>query len=127
MCHLAGGAAPVLAGALADRLLLARSSASTNGRVDVSPRFVTLLQPLLVGWATLSARGFLPGDNYMTVVQQYTSDTTHLSMTADNQSVYGESLLRMTGFPALPGPLKGVTQVHSTASSMNCFSQHHPV
>ena len=50
----------MLAGALADRLLIARSSASL-GRVDVSPRCVTLLQPLLMGWATLSARGFLAG------------------------------------------------------------------
>lgn len=61
VCHLAGGATPVLAGTLADRLLIARTSASSNGRVDVSPRCVTLLQPLLMGWATLSARAFLPG------------------------------------------------------------------
>ena len=52
---------PVLAATLADRLLIARSSASLSGRVDVSPRCVTLLQPLLMGWATLTARGFLPG------------------------------------------------------------------
>ncbi|KAL3157200.1 hypothetical protein ABBQ38_001439 [Trebouxia sp. C0009 RCD-2024] len=61
VCHLAGGSLPVLAAALADRLLIARSSPRLSGRVDVSPRCVTLLQPLLMGWATLSARGFLPG------------------------------------------------------------------
>lgn len=61
VCHLAGGSLPVLGAALADRLLIARSSPRLSGRVDVSPRCVTLLQPLLTGWATLTATGFLPG------------------------------------------------------------------
>lgn len=51
---------PVLAGALADRLLIARAGPS-GGRVDVSPRYLALLQPLLLGWATLAATDCLPG------------------------------------------------------------------
>ncbi len=51
----------MLAATLADRLLIARGSALSTGRVDCSPRCVALLQPLLAGWATLSAQGFLPG------------------------------------------------------------------
>ena len=62
VCHLAGGSLPVLAACLADRLLIARSSSTSTGRADVSPRYVALLQPLLAGWASLSARGLLPGE-----------------------------------------------------------------
>lgn len=61
VCHLAGGSMPVLAGALADRLLIARGGAS-GGRVNVSPRCLALLQPLLLGWATVAATDCLPGE-----------------------------------------------------------------
>ncbi|KAK9810383.1 hypothetical protein WJX72_009786 [[Myrmecia] bisecta] len=63
VCSLGGGPAAVLAGALADRLLVLRGGPplGANAGVEISARFVALLQPLLVGWATLASRGILPG------------------------------------------------------------------
>ena len=48
-----------LLGALADRLLIAR--ALLSGGVEVVQRYIPLLHPLLLGWATLAASNILPG------------------------------------------------------------------
>eukprot|EP00884_Botryococcus_braunii_P023317 jgi/Botrbrau1/966/Bobra.114_1s0009.1 len=63
--HCAGvlpwGRSPgALAAALPDRLLVARGGTAT-GHVEVSARYAAMLQPLLLGWASLAARGILPG------------------------------------------------------------------
>jgi hypothetical protein len=50
---------PVLAGALADSLLLLRASPST-GEPEVATRAVNMLQPLVLGWCSLAACGLLP-------------------------------------------------------------------
>ncbi len=62
VCTLGGGPPALLVGVLADRLLVARGSATGGSRPDMAQRFVGLLQPLLMGWATLVAQGLLPGE-----------------------------------------------------------------
>jgi hypothetical protein len=60
--HVASVAAhptPILAGALADSLLLLRPSAAT-GELEVASRAVNMLQPLVLGWCSLAACGLLP-------------------------------------------------------------------
>ena len=63
VCTLGGGPPAVLAGALAERLLIVRggASAAPGGQAEVSPRHVPLLGPLLAGWASLAASNILPG------------------------------------------------------------------
>ncbi len=56
VCSLGGGPPAVLAGALADRLLVGR------GGAGVSSRQVALLPSLLLGWASLAACSILPGE-----------------------------------------------------------------
>lgn len=55
VCSLGGGPPAVLAGALADRLLIGRPG------LGVSSRQVALLPSLLLGWASLAACSILPG------------------------------------------------------------------
>ncbi len=60
--HVASVAAfptPVLAGALADSLLLLRPNPA-NGELEVASRAVNMLQPLVLGWCSLAASGLLP-------------------------------------------------------------------
>ncbi|CAL5222539.1 g4916 [Coccomyxa viridis] len=59
VCGLAGGPPSVLAGALADRLLVARGGPSEACKVV--PRQIALLPALLLGWASLAACAILPG------------------------------------------------------------------
>ncbi|GAB4816914.1 hypothetical protein N2152v2_003960 [Parachlorella kessleri] len=61
LCSLLAGSSPaVLAGALADRLLLA-SRPGGGARGEVAGRALAVLQPMVLGWATLAARRVLPG------------------------------------------------------------------
>ena len=62
VCALGGGAPSILVAALADRLLVLRKSAS--GATVISPRHLTVLEPLLRGWSSLAAMGILPGEAY---------------------------------------------------------------
>lgn len=59
VCSVAAHPPAVLAGALADSLLLLRPNAVT-GEPEVSSRAVGLLQPLVLGWTSLAAAGRLP-------------------------------------------------------------------
>ena len=65
----------MLVGALADRLLVARGSATGGSRPDVAQRFVGLLQPLVMGWATLVAQGLLPGEGSVLGVPVWEQET----------------------------------------------------
>eukprot|EP00887_Chlorella_sp_A99_P003020 scaffold9.g3020.t1 len=58
-----GAAAAGLLGALADRLLVATAAAAGPGgaRAEVCGRAVGVLQPMLLGWASLAGRRILPG------------------------------------------------------------------
>ena len=62
VCALGGGAHSVLVAALADRLLVLRKS--TSGATMISPRHLTVLEPLLRGWSSLAAMGILPGTSF---------------------------------------------------------------
>ena len=62
VCSLGGGPPAVLAGALADRLLVMRSDQASDAGVKVSARQVALLPSLLLGWASLAACSILPGE-----------------------------------------------------------------
>ncbi len=63
VCSLGGGPPAVLAGALADRLLVMRGDQGTDaGGCKVSARQVALLPSLLLGWASLAACSILPGE-----------------------------------------------------------------
>lgn len=62
VCSLGGCTPPVLAGALADRLLILRGSPNGAGGVDISPRALGLLQPLTLGWVSCASTGILPGE-----------------------------------------------------------------
>lgn len=55
LCSLAGSVPAVLVAALADRLLLLRGG-------SISVRALSVLEPLLHGWASLAAMGVLPGE-----------------------------------------------------------------
>jgi hypothetical protein len=70
VCSLGGGSQTFLVAALADRLLLMRRS--NTGVNSVSSRYVSVLEPLLRGWASLAAMGILPG----TIIED--SAQTHL-------------------------------------------------
>jgi hypothetical protein len=59
VCSLGGGPPAALAGALADRLLVARGSGASG--TEVSARHVSLLPCLLLGWASLASCAILPG------------------------------------------------------------------
>ncbi|CAK0749293.1 hypothetical protein CVIRNUC_001899 [Coccomyxa viridis] len=59
LCGLGSGPPSVLAGALADRLLIARGSPSEACKIV--PRQIALLPALLLGWASLAACAILPG------------------------------------------------------------------
>lgn len=61
VCSLGGGPPAVLAGALADRLLVMRGDQVSDAGVKVSARQVALLPSLLLGWASLAACSILPG------------------------------------------------------------------
>ncbi|EIE25272.1 hypothetical protein COCSUDRAFT_65173 [Coccomyxa subellipsoidea C-169] len=75
VCSLGGGPPAVLAGALADRLLVGR------GGAGVSSRQVALLPSLLLGWASLAACSILPGgwwrarQEMATLIASYDSST----------------------------------------------------
>lgn len=58
---LGGGPPAALAGALGDRLLVARGGPAAGGRAEVCARAVSLLPPLLCGWASLARIAILPG------------------------------------------------------------------
>ena len=59
VCSLGGGSHASLVAVLADRLLLMRSASTGAG--GISSRFLSVLEPLLRGWASLAAMGILPG------------------------------------------------------------------
>ncbi len=59
VCSLGGGPPAALAGALGDRLLVARGG--HPGGTEVSARHAELLPCLLLGWASLAACAILPG------------------------------------------------------------------
>ena len=59
VCSLGGGSQASLVAVLADRLLLMRSA--STGDSGISSRFLSVLEPLLRGWASLAAMGILPG------------------------------------------------------------------
>ena len=50
-----------LAGVLGDRLLVARGGPAAGGRAEMCARAVSLLPPLLRGWASLARIAILPG------------------------------------------------------------------
>ena len=60
LCSLGGECRTSLVAALADRLLILRGSISADGS-SISPRQLSVLEPLLHGWASLAAMGVLPG------------------------------------------------------------------
>ena len=61
VCALGGGPPAVLAGAAADRLIVARGGVAGSGVCDFSSRALSLLPALLHGWASLAALDVLPG------------------------------------------------------------------
>jgi len=68
VASLFSGPPVVLAGALADRLILAARSDNGGGlaglaagRTEVATRGFSVLPPMLMGWSGLAARGVLPG------------------------------------------------------------------
>ncbi|PSC69692.1 Transducin WD40 repeat-like superfamily [Micractinium conductrix] len=85
LCSLLGGASPALLGALADRLLIATRPKGTD-RAEVCGRGVSVLQPLLLGWASLAQRRLVPGgaprvrQKLRTLVASY--DASHLGVAA---------------------------------------------
>ena len=56
-----GGGGAALLGALADRLLLCTRGGPDGDRAEVAGRGAGLLQPMLLGWASLAGRRLLPG------------------------------------------------------------------
>eukprot|EP00879_Flechtneria_rotunda_P017296 GHRR01018118.1.p1 GENE.GHRR01018118.1~~GHRR01018118.1.p1 ORF type:complete len:1217 (+),score=567.02 GHRR01018118.1:272-3922(+) len=82
MASVAAQPAVLLAGALADSLLLLRHNPATGG-YDVTSRAVGLLQPLVLGWTSLASCGLIPKglNTARTALQALleTFDATHVT------------------------------------------------